>query len=105
MSTILLLLTLNLTGADPVPDLLPTGPFESTKYGLATKIPKDWPVAVREEEDRVFVAVIPQKDFDRPGVAACELALAPRPSMTIARGSTPTPNETAAPMASSRPID
>ena len=48
-----------------------------TKYGLATQIPKDWPVAVHEEEDRIFVAIIPQKDFDRPGVAACELALAP----------------------------
>jgi hypothetical protein len=59
------------------PDLLPTDPFEAPKYGVATQIPKDWTIAVREEEDRVFVAVIPQKDFDRPGVAACELALAP----------------------------
>ena len=32
---------------------------------------------MHEEEDRIFVAIIPQKDFDRPGVAACELALAP----------------------------
>jgi hypothetical protein len=77
MPTSLLLLALAVASADPVPDLLPTGPFESTKYGLATKIPKDWSIAVREEEDRIFVAVIPQKDFDRPGVAACELALAP----------------------------
>ena len=40
-------------------------------------IPKDWPIAVREEEDRVFVALIPQHDAERPGVAACELGLAP----------------------------
>jgi hypothetical protein len=77
MSTILLFLTLTLTGADPVPDLLPTEPFDAPKYGVATRIPKVWPVAVREEEDRIFVAIIPQKDLDRPGVAACELALAP----------------------------
>jgi hypothetical protein len=77
MTRILLLLALTLTGADPVPDLLPTEPFEAPKYGLNTRIPKVWPIAVREEEDRIFVAIIPQKDFDRPGVAACELALAP----------------------------
>jgi hypothetical protein len=77
MSTVLLVLILIVTAADPVPDLLPTGPFESTRFGLTTKIPKDWSIAVREEEDRIFVAIIPQKDFDRPGVAACELALAP----------------------------
>jgi hypothetical protein len=59
------------------PDVLPTDPFEAPKYGVTTQIPKDWTVAVREEEDRIFVAVIPQKDFDRPGIAACELALAP----------------------------
>ena len=77
MPSILLLLTLTVTGTDPVPDLLPTEPFEAPKYGLATRIPKAWAVAVHEEEDRIFVAIIPQKDFDRPGVAACELALAP----------------------------
>jgi hypothetical protein len=63
--------------ADPVKEPLPTEPFEAPKYGFATRIPKAWPVAVHEEEDRVFVAIIPQKEFDRPGVAACELALAP----------------------------
>ena len=63
--------------AGPAPALPPTEPFEAPKYGVTTQIPKDWLVAVREEEDRVFVAVIPQKDFDRPGIAACELALAP----------------------------
>ena len=60
-----------------VPDLPPTEPFEAPKYGVATRIPKAWPIAVHEEEDRIFVAIIPQEDFDRPGVAACELALAP----------------------------
>ena len=44
---------------------------------MATRIPNDWAIAVHEQEDRIFVAIIPQKDFDRPGVAACELALAP----------------------------
>lgn len=52
-------------------------PFEAPKFGIRTAIPADWPIAVREEEDRVFVAVIPQADPDRPGVAACELGLAP----------------------------
>jgi hypothetical protein len=51
--------------------------FEAPKYGVATQIPKAWQLAVREQDDRVFVAIIPQKDFDRPGVAACELGLAP----------------------------
>ena len=55
----------------------PTEPFEAPKYGVTTRIPKDWPLAVREKEDRVFVAIIPQDDPDRPGVAACELGLAP----------------------------
>ena len=77
MRSMLLILVAHATAADPVPDLLPTEPFEAPKYGLATRIPKDWPIAVHEEEDRIFVAIIPQKDFDRPGVAACELALAP----------------------------
>jgi hypothetical protein len=62
---------------DPVLDLPPSEPFEAPKYGLSTKIPKDWTIAVHEEEDRIFVAIIPQRDFERPGVAACELALAP----------------------------
>jgi hypothetical protein len=34
---------------------------------VTTRIPKAWPIAVHEEEDRVFVAIILQ-DFDRPGV-------------------------------------
>ena len=44
---------------------------------MKAAIPKDWPVAVREEEDRIFVALIRQDDPERPGVAACELGLAP----------------------------
>ena len=77
MTNVLLLLTLALTAAQPALDLPATELFEAPKYGLATRIPKTWPIAVHEEEDRIFVAIIPQKEFDRPGVAACELALAP----------------------------
>jgi len=51
--------------------------FEAPKYGVKTELPKDWPIAVREEEDIVFVARIPQADPERPGVIACELGLAP----------------------------
>jgi hypothetical protein len=61
----------------PAPDLPETALFEAPKYGVTTRIPKAWSIAVREREDRVFVALIPQADLDRPGVAACELALAP----------------------------
>src|SRR3954468_14715554 len=62
---------------DPVIDLPPTEPFEAPKYGVATRLPRDWPLAVREKDDRVFVAVIPQDDPNRPGIAACELGIAP----------------------------
>jgi hypothetical protein len=51
--------------------------FEAPKYGVKASIPKDWPLAVREDEDRVFVALIAQADPDRPGVAVCELGVAP----------------------------
>jgi hypothetical protein len=77
MTSTLLLLMLSLAAADPVPDLPPTEPFEAPKYGVTTKIPKAWTIAEHEQEDRVFVAIIPQDEFDRPGVAACELGLAP----------------------------
>ena len=60
--------------ADPP---LPTEPFEAPKYGVKVALPKDWPIAVREEEDRVFVALIRQQDPERPGVVACELGVAP----------------------------
>jgi hypothetical protein len=76
MPVILLFLSMAAAEGAP-PDLPPTEPFEAPKYGVATRIPKLWTIAAHEEEDRVFVAVIPQQDFDRPGVAACELALAP----------------------------
>ena len=58
-------------------DRTATEAFEAPKYGVTTQIPSAWPVKVREKEDRVFVAFIPQDDPDRPGVAACELALSP----------------------------
>jgi len=51
--------------------------FEAPKYGVKVALPKDWPIAEREEEDRVFVALIRQEDPERPGVVACELGLAP----------------------------
>ena len=54
-----------------------TAPFEATKFGLKTAIPKDWPVAERETADRVFVAVIRQADLENGGLAVCELAVAP----------------------------
>jgi hypothetical protein len=77
MSSVLLLMTIMAAQNGPPPDILPTEPFDAPKYGVATRIPKDWTIAQHEAEDRVFVAVIPQQDFGRPGVAACELALAP----------------------------
>lgn len=60
----------------------PDGPasserFDAPKYGVKASIPKDWPVADRETGDRVFVALIRQGDGERPGVAACEIGLAP----------------------------
>lgn len=55
----------------------PSSAFDSPRYGLRVDLPADWKVLVREEEDRVFVARIPQADPARPGVAACELGLAP----------------------------
>jgi hypothetical protein len=54
-----------------------TEPFVAPKYGVTTQIPKGWPLAVREKDDWVFVAVIAEDDPDRPGIAACELGLAP----------------------------
>jgi hypothetical protein len=55
----------------------PTDPFDAPKYGVATRIPRAWKIDSREKEDRVFVAIVPQPAFGPPGVAACELALAP----------------------------
>lgn len=56
---------------------VPTVPFDSPRYGLHVDLPRAWDVAQREEDDRIFVAVIPQADPLRPGVVACELGLAP----------------------------
>jgi hypothetical protein len=77
MTTAISGILLAVTLAQAAPDLPPTEPFEAPKYGLSTQIPKAWPIAVREKDDRIFVAIIPQEEIDRPGVAACELALAP----------------------------
>jgi len=80
MPTLLPLLALStvMAAADPAPaPQPPTAPFEAPKYGVKVAIPKDWPIAVREEEDRVFVALIRQDDPERPGVVACEIGLAP----------------------------
>jgi hypothetical protein len=55
-----------------------TEPFVAPKYGIATRIPASWKIDTREKEDRVFVALVPQPAFGPPGVAACELALAPQ---------------------------
>src|SRR3954470_6940610 len=60
--------------ADPP---LPTSPFEAPKYGVKASIPRGWEIVAREEDDRVFVALIPQANPERPGVVACELGLAP----------------------------
>jgi hypothetical protein len=59
------------------PEVVPTERFEAPKYGVTTRLPREWPLAVREKDDRVFVAVIPQEDPNRPGIAVCELGLAP----------------------------
>jgi hypothetical protein len=59
------------------PDDNPTEPLSAPKYGLNASIPKAWTLADKENGDHVFVAFIPQKDPERPGVAACELGVAP----------------------------
>ncbi|HZW32533.1 MAG TPA: hypothetical protein VFF52_17600 [Isosphaeraceae bacterium] len=77
MTNVLLSLAFTVAAQAPALELPPTEPFTAPKYGVTTRIPKDWTIAEHEQEDRIFVAVIPQRDFDRPGVAACELGLAP----------------------------
>ena len=66
------LVFLGAVAADP-----PGKEFQAPKYGVKATIPAGWEVADRENGDRVFVALIRQADPDRPGVAACELGLAP----------------------------
>jgi hypothetical protein len=63
----------SLTAAGPGDSVL----FEAPKYGLKAEIPKDWPIAQHEKDDRIFVALVPQSNPEQPGVAACELGLAP----------------------------
>jgi hypothetical protein len=77
MPNLALVAILAAIAALPAPDLLPTQPFTAPKYGVATKIPQAWTIEIREQEDRVFVATIPQQALDRPGIVACELGLAP----------------------------
>lgn len=80
MTTFASLLPLVLLALDAAPAPAPatdTALFDAPKFGVKVTLPKDWPIAVREEEDRVFVAMIRQKDPERPGVVACELGLAP----------------------------
>ena len=72
-----LALMLLVIGAEPPTKEPVTAPFEAPKHGLKTAIPKAWTIAEREKSERIFVAVIPQADPGRPGVAACELGLAP----------------------------
>ncbi|MDB5351910.1 MAG: hypothetical protein JWN86_3157 [Planctomycetota bacterium] len=58
----------------------PASGFQSVdapKFGVKAELPKSWKVVIREKDDRVFVALIPQTDPERPGVVACELGLAP----------------------------
>lgn len=54
-----------------------TRPLRAPKFGVVLAVPESWPVVVREREDTVFAALVPRDDPDRPGVVACELALAP----------------------------
>jgi hypothetical protein len=51
--------------------------FSSEKYGIACPLSPTWDVVIRERDDLVFVARVPQADPDRPGAVGCELALAP----------------------------
>ncbi|MDR3632531.1 MAG: hypothetical protein P4L84_01775 [Isosphaeraceae bacterium] len=75
-ATVALLTVCLATPSRSAPDA-PTAVFEAPKYGVKVSLPASWPIAVREEEDRVFVALIRQEDPERPGVVACELGLAP----------------------------
>jgi hypothetical protein len=54
-----------------------TTPFSAPKFGLKAEIPSAWKIVARERDDRIFVAMITQADPDKPGVAACELGVAP----------------------------
>jgi hypothetical protein len=75
MSYVLLLVLATVLQSNPEPP--PTEPFSAPKYGVTTRIPGSWTLAAREKDDRVFVAIIPQADGDRPGFVACDVAVAP----------------------------
>ncbi len=77
MKSFLIVLAVAQSCTDATIDQPATDPFVAPKYGVKTQIPRDWAIAVREKDDRVFVAVIAQVDPERPGIAACELGLAP----------------------------
>jgi hypothetical protein len=47
------------------------------RYGVTVKVPEGWELVVRGRDDRAFVLLLPQDDGVRPGVAACEIAIAP----------------------------
>lgn len=61
-----------------VPDDSSVVRFDAPKFGLKADLPAAWKLAVRERDDKIFVALIAQGDDDRPGVAACELGFAPQ---------------------------
>lgn len=77
MSPLSLALMMAAMAQAPAAEPAPTDPFDAPKYGIAARIPKSWTIAEREKEERVFVAIVPQPGFGSPGVAACELAMAP----------------------------
>lgn len=55
-----------------------TSLFTSPRYGIATQLPKAWPILQQEKNEYVYVCQIPQPKFpDRPGILALELAIAP----------------------------
>lgn len=51
--------------------------FSSEKYGITCPLAPNWDVVIRERDDLIFVARIPQRDPERPAAVGCELALAP----------------------------
>lgn len=51
--------------------------FDAPKFGLKVALPSAWKLALRERDEKILVALIDQEDPTRPGVAACELGVAP----------------------------
>ncbi|WP_169974902.1 hypothetical protein [Tautonia rosea] len=51
--------------------------FSSDKYGITCPLAANWDVVIRERDDLIFVARVPQRDPERPAAVGCELALAP----------------------------